>query len=216
MKINALFSMLTPRDKEFIPIFGETAAVLVETAGLLKQLFAQNDPRGTRELCRLIKVEEVKGDMLTNRIFTALNGTFITPFDREDINALTDALDDINDSINRTAHKVLLYSPKKLPQYTFTLADIIYKGTLEIKGAVDELAKIKKTDRQLRQHYKEIKRLEEEADVVYERSIMDLFHDETDTVELIKVKEITQELEKTANRVDHAGKVFKTIFVKYA
>jgi predicted phosphate transport protein (TIGR00153 family) len=190
--------------------------VLVETSSLLRELLLQNDPEETKEMCRLIKVEEIKGDRLTGKIFAALNGTFITPFDREDINALTDALDDINDNINRVARKILLYSPKKLPQHTLTFAEIILNGALEIQQAVNELDRVKRTDEQLRQHYKTIKRLEEEADGVYERSIMNLFHDEIDTVELIKVKEIIQELEKTVNRIDDAGKVFKTIFVKYA
>jgi predicted phosphate transport protein (TIGR00153 family) len=216
MKFNTIFSFFVPRSREFIPIFKETAEVLVETSGLLRELLSQNDPEETKELCRLIKAEEIKGDRLTNRIFAALNGTFITPFDREDINALTDALDDINDNVNRVARKILLYSPKKLPQHTLTFAEIIHKGALEIQKAVNELDRVKHTDEQLREHYREIKRLEEEADGVYERSIMNLFHEEIDTIELIKIKEIIQELEKTVNRVDDAGKVFKTIFVKYA
>ena len=216
MKLNTLLSIFVPSNREFIPIFKEIAAVLVQTSILLRDLLAQDDPEVTKELCRLIKAEEVKGDRLTGRIFAALNGTFITPFDREDINALTDALDDINDNVNRVARKLLLYTPKKLPQHTLTFAEIIHKGALEIQKAVDELDRVKHTDEQLRQHYNEIKRLEEEADGVYERSIMNLFHEEIDTVELIKIKEIIQELEKTVNRVDDAGKVFKTIFVKYA
>ncbi|MDR1370117.1 MAG: DUF47 family protein, partial [Dysgonamonadaceae bacterium] len=79
-----------------------------------------------------------------------------------------------------------------------------------------ELENIKKSDQRLRQHYKEIKRLEEEADVLYENGIMTLFKEETNAAELIKLKEIIQELEKTANKINNTGKVLKTIFVKYA
>ena len=74
----------------------------------------------------------------------------------------------------------------------------------------------KKSDPKLRQYYREIKRLEEEGDVLYEKAIMALFREEIDTIELIKQKEIIQELEKTVNRVNKIGKILKTIFIKYA
>lgn len=78
------------------------------------------------------------------------------------------------------------------------------------------MASIKKTDLRFKQHYREIKRLEEEADGIYEDGIMNLFQKETDPTELIKLKEIIQCLEKTANKINNTGKVLKTIFVKYA
>lgn len=153
---------------------------------------------------------------MTNQIVKALNETFITPFDREDINKLADEMDDVNDEIFRSSHKVLLYFPKSLPACTIKIAEIIHKGTIEIQGGVNELASIKKTDLRFKQHYREIKRLEEEADGIYEDGIMNLFQKETDPTELIKLKEIIQCLEKTANKINNTGKVLKTIFVKYA
>ena len=57
---------------------------------------------------------------------------------------------------------------------------------------------------------------EEEADGIYETAIMSLFKEETSSVELIKMKEITQELEKAVNKINSTGKVIKSILVKYA
>lgn len=68
--------------------------------------------------------------------------------------------------------KVLLYSPQKLNKNSALLVDIIYKGCIEVQHAVTELQNLKKTDTQLRSHCREIKRLEEEADGIYENSIM--------------------------------------------
>ena len=96
------------------------------------------------------------------------------------------------------------------------LVDIIQKGCLELQLAVNELQNLKKTDTQLRNHCREIKRLEEEADGIYETAIMSLFKEETSSVELIKMKEITQELEKAVNKINSTGKVIKSILVKYA
>ncbi|MCL2651278.1 MAG: DUF47 family protein [Candidatus Azobacteroides sp.] len=216
MKVNTLLSIFTPKDVRFFPLLKETATILVQASSLLQELFEITEKEKRKELCALIKAEEVKGDKATGAILKALNETFITPFDREDIDALTDEMDDVIDAINRASQKVLLYSPNNLPDSTRLLTEIIKKGAVEIQGAVDELSHLKHTDQKLRSHYKEIKRLEEEADAIYENGIITLFKEESDGIELIKLKEIIQELEKTANKINGTGKVLKTIFVKYA
>ena len=216
MKVNTILSIFMPRDVKFFPLFKETTTILIQASSLLQELFKITEIEKRKDLCALIKAEEVKGDIATGAILKVLNETFITPFDREDINALTDELDDVIDAINRASQKVLLYSPDNLPNSTRLLTDVIKKGAIEIQGAVDELSNLKHTDKKLRTHYKEIKRLEEEADVIYENGIITLFKEETNGIELIKLKEIIQELEKTANKINSTGKVLKTIFVKYA
>jgi predicted phosphate transport protein (TIGR00153 family) len=216
MKINTILSIFTPRDAKFFPLLKELADVLVQSASLLHELFALQEKERRVEVCKLIKTEEIKGDKISNAIFKELNNTFITPLDREDVDALADKVEEIIDVINRVGHKVQLYSPEKMPETTTRLTEIILKGTVEIRDAVSELKNLKKSDTRFRRHYKQIKALEEDADGVYERGIMELFKEEKDTVELIKLKEIIQELEKTANKINNAGKVLKTIFVKYA
>lgn len=216
MKINTLLSIFAPKDVKFFPLLEETASILVQSSHLLHELFSSADEERIMELCKLIKAEEVKGDKSTGSIFKALNDTFITPFDREDVHALADVMDDVIDVINRCAHKVQIYGPHRLPSCTAKLSTIVQAGAEEIQLAVCELSNIKKTDARLHAHCKEIKRLEEEADVVYETAIMNLFKEETSTIELIKLKEIIQELEKAANKINSTGKVIKTILVKYA
>lgn len=216
MKANSILSFFAPKDIKFLPMLSEASDVLVHAAEFLKQLFEPNGNIDRQELCKLIKAEEIKGDKVTGRVFKALNETFITPFDREDIYELTEEIDDSIDAINRAAHKVLLYDPHHLPKCTATLAEIVRKAGVEVQSAVIELANLKKNDTHFREHCREIKRLEEEADVVYEDGIIALFKEETNTVELIKLKEIIQELEKSANKINNIGKVLKTILVKYA
>ena len=58
--------------------------------------------------------------------------------------------------------------------------------------------------------------LEHQADDMYERFVTDLFKEETNSIELIKNKEIMQELEKTTDKAKVVGKILKTIIVKYA
>jgi len=216
MKINSILSFFTPKDVKFVPMLMEVAEVMDSSAILLQELFSSDNPKRVVELCHLIKLEETNGDKITGKMFKSLNETFITPFDREDITELTDTMDDVIDIINRVAQKVVLFSPETLPPATLEMAVVIKKGTAEIKSAVDELNNLRKTDNQVRKHTKEIKRLEEEADRIYEKGTSDLFRSNIHPVELIKLKEIIQEMEKVANRINSVGKILKTIIVKYA
>jgi predicted phosphate transport protein (TIGR00153 family) len=216
MNINNISNIFTPKDGKFFLLLKELSAVMVKASSFLHDLFAFTEKEQWAEICKLIKTEETTGDKVSARILKELNNTFITPFDREDINELADRIEEVIDVINRAAQKVLLYCPEKFPVYSVRMTEIIHKGTLEVQGAVDELEHLKKSDATFRKHYKEIKALEEEADGVYEKGIMDLFRNETNTIELIKLKEIIQELEKAANKVNTTGKVLKSIFVKYA
>jgi len=216
MNINSILSIFTPKDVKFIPLLRETAEIADKAAEFLQELFSSTDREHIIELSRLIKLEESKGDQSTVQVFKLLNETFITPFDREDITMLTDALDDVIDAINRVAHKVILFSPETLPPATAEMTVVIKKGTVEIKLAVHELTNLRRSDKQIKAHTKEIKSLEEEADRIYERGTSSLFKSDMRTIELIKLKEIIQELEKAANRINSVGKILKTMIVKYA
>jgi predicted phosphate transport protein (TIGR00153 family) len=217
MNINSILSIFAPKDVKFIPLLREIAEISDKAAELLQELFTSTTPEQVSELCKAIKSEESNGDKVIAKVFRALNDTFITPFDREDITALTDAMDDVIDTINRVAQKVILFSPEKLPPATVEMTIVIKKGATEIKLAVNELTNLKKSDnKQIRTHTREIKLLEEEADKIYERGTSSLFKSDMRTLELIKLKEIIQELEKTANRINGVGKILKTMIVKYA
>ena len=215
MNLNNILSFFAPKDAKFIPILIETSTVLTSAANYLNELFSSENP-DINKLCSLIKKEETMGDKLTGEIFKSLNDTFITPFDREDIDTLADALDDAIDAINRSAQKVLLYAPEKLPATTSQLASIIKNGAKEVEEAVKKLSDINKHHSEIRQHSKDIKSLEEKADSIYETGIIELFRGEENAIEVIKIKTIIQELERSTNRINRIGKVLKSILVKYA
>ena len=216
MKINTILSIFAPKDIQFYDLLNEIAEIAENSAVLLQELFESNDNDRVREICQLIKTEESNGDKVTRKIFKALNETFITPFDREDISALTDTIDTVIDVINRVAQKVILFSPETLLPATLEMAVVIKNEVTAMKKAVNELTNLKKTDKQIREYIKEIKNFEEEADRTYEKGASGFFRSDIRTIELIKMKEIIQEMEKVANRINSVGKILKTIVVKYA
>jgi predicted phosphate transport protein (TIGR00153 family) len=216
MNLNSILSVFTPKDTKFFGLLNEAAAVLYKAGTLVAELFDPENNERRAELCRAIKEAELEGDKVTAKIFKELNNTFITPFDREDIGALADEIDDSTDAINRVAQKVFLFSPEVLPASTTNMANTIKKAANEVKLACSKLSNLKNLS-QVRVHTKQIKNLEEEADHLYEDGTSQLFFNkDMRTLELVKVKEIIQELEKSANKINNVGKVLKTITVKYA
>lgn len=216
MNINTIFSIFIPKEAKFFPLLKDSTRTLVQSADYAYELFSSNHPEKIKELCSAIKSEETKNDRITADIFKALNETFITPFDREDIGSLADAIDDAVDAIHRSSDKVLLYSPENLPEYTQQLASIIQKAAYELDKAIHELSNKKRNNVLLKKYCNKIKHLEEDADVIYENGIMHLFQYESNAVELIKLKEIIQELEKSVNKINSSAKRIRTILVKYA
>lgn len=150
------------------------------------------------------------------KIFDELNSTFITPFDREDIHHLADRLDDVTDFINSCAKRIVLYNPKEMPKDAIELALLIKEGAICIGKAVDELDVLKKNSKKIKEYCKELHSIENKADDVYENFLINLFQNQKDAVEIIKLKEIMNELEKATDAAEYVGKIIKTIIVKYA
>ncbi len=169
-----------------------------------------------QEYYRKVKEAEREGDQMTQRIFMELGQTFITPFDREDIHDLASSIDDVADRIHSASKRIAIYNPNVIPESGKKLAVLIQQGTSLIRKAMDELETFSKNPSRLKAYCQQLHEIENRADEVYELFIMQLFNEETDCIELMKTKEIMQELEKTTDAADHVGKLLKNIIVKYA
>lgn len=99
MKIDRLIQILLPHDEKFYTLFEESTQLLLKASVTLKKI-ADADEETTRALAKEIQDLEHQADEVTHRIFAELNATFVTPFDREDIQELASSLDDIMDYIN--------------------------------------------------------------------------------------------------------------------
>lgn len=213
---NSFFSKFTPKEPKFFPILKEMSDVMLVASDLIIECVQKSDHESAIEYYKKIKEQERKGDTLSNRIFDELNTTFITPFDREDINHLSSRMDDVTDYINSCAKRIVLYNPKQMPESAIELARLIKEAATCIGKAVDELDVLKKDSKKIKQYCNELHDIENKADDVYEHFIIDLFEKEKDGIEIIKLKEIMYELEKATDAAEYVGKIIKTIIVKYA
>jgi uncharacterized protein len=162
-----------------------------------------------------IKSIERKGDDLTNGILEELYKTFITPFDREDIATLASTLDDVLDLIYGVSEKIEYYHFNNISTYMVEMAKQIQLGCLQIQVAISGLEKMGKEDKILKA-CKELSRIESQVDVIFHDAISGLFDNEKDPIELVKQKELFQNIEKIANKIEDVSKVVKTILIKYA
>lgn len=213
---NSFLNRLTPKEPKFFPILKEMADVILIASELMIECVEKGDHVSAVEYNKKIKAQEKIGDALSNRVFDELNTTFITPFDREDIHHLANRLDDVTDSINSCSKRIVMYNPKKIPQSTVELARVLRESALTIVKAVDELDVLKKSAKNIKEYCIRLHDLENQADDVYEQFLIDLFGNEKDAIEIIKLKEIMSELERATDIADQVGKIIKTIIVKYA
>ncbi len=215
---NSLLNRFTPKEPKFFPLLRQMAVVLDKASDLMIETLKSKDHNEMVEYYKKIKEQERQGDKLSHRIFDELSATFITPFDREDIHHLATLLDDVIDGINSCAKRIAIYNPKQIPPSSVELADLLKEGSILIGKAMAELDSVKKSASRARvnDYCRELHELENKADDVYEHFIMKLFEEEKNGIELIKIKEIMYELEKTTDAAEMVGKVVKTIIVKYA
>lgn len=215
MGINKFFQILVPKDKKFYPSFKQAANNLVDISEVLIQLMKVDNWDERVKLIAKIKELEKKGDDITHVMFDMLNSSFITPFDREDIHDLISSIDDVVDYINGSSQRYLLYKPQTTPPEFLKLAELIYDGSKSLQLAIEHIDELKNPEK-IKEACIHINEIENLADDVYNMAISQLFEHETNTVELIKKKEIYQVLEKATDKLEDASDVIKSIIIKQA
>lgn len=213
---NSFFSKFGPKEPKFFVYLKQVSEVLLTATDLLQDSLKSQTREERYAYFKKIKEQERLGDTISNKIFEELSSSFITPFDREDVHLLADCLDDVLDGINRCAKRIAIYNPTRNNEFEATMGEFVKKGVVNIDKAMDELQQIRKNAGQLKEHCTALHNIENEADDVYETAIINLFAEEKDSIELIKVKEILSELESVTDATERVGKVLRTIIVKYA
>ena len=209
-----ILQYLLPKDRKFFPLFKQATENLVKGSKLLVELV--NAPvEKRRDLIKEIEHVEHTGDNITHMIFNELGRNFITPFDREDIHALTSSIDDVLDLIQGSAKRIELYKVTVISEPMVLLSDIILKGAIELNVAVLNLEGMKRID-EIKAACVRINSLENNADDVFNLAIARLFDVEKDAIQLIKTKEILQALETATDKCEDAANVIESIIIKYA
>jgi len=202
---------LLPREEEFFDLFVEVANRNKEAAHHLRELFAAPPERRTPYVEALKRLEH-EADQVTHEVVNRLDRTFITPLDREDIHQLASDLDDVMDAMDGTARRSQIFRLGPAPEGVKRLTEVIER----MVGVLGEgVSRLKKGDDVMR-YCIEAKQLEEEGDAIYHEALGQLFEKERDTLEIIKWKEIYDNLEMTLDQSEDVANVLESITLKHA
>ncbi|MBK8519115.1 MAG: DUF47 family protein [Saprospiraceae bacterium] len=215
MSINNIIRIFLPKDKIFYDIFENIAANLKEMGSILKKAMNENDPARRRSLLESIEDGEHKNDEFTHQIFIELGKNFITPFDREDIHHLATSLDDIADFMYASSKKILNYNITESDIYMKEMAEISHKSIKALTDAVLKLRNMKNIS-QIKQDCVIINSLENDADETLDRAIINLFSSNMEAIDIIKLKDVYEDLEVISDKCEDASNVIESIIIKYA
>jgi predicted phosphate transport protein (TIGR00153 family) len=211
-----VFAKFLPRDEQFFTLFAEAAENGAAGARVLSTVVRNGaTPERVAELQRL----EQAGDDVTHRIFQALNSTFVTPIDRDDIHALASELDDFIDHLNDAGQRLGLYNLGAVTEITLQLSDILVAQAERLAHIMPLLDAMNKHREALRSDILELHRLENDADRLQSESLAHQYDGVTEVQQLITVmrwSEIHTALILATDQAESVANTLEGMLLKYA
>ncbi|HEV3219028.1 MAG TPA: DUF47 family protein [Candidatus Acidoferrales bacterium] len=201
---------IMPHSDDFFQMFIVLAENIHKGSAVLVEMFQNDD--GAAKYAERIKEIEHAGDDLIHSLMTRLNRTFITPFDREDIQMLSSRIDDVLDLTEAAASSMITYRIDHVRPGVADLAAVLHQATGQVAAAVRTLGK----QDHILNHCIEINRLENESDRISRDLIGKLFVEEKDPVQIIKWKEIIEAIETAVDKCEDVANVIETVTLKNA
>jgi predicted phosphate transport protein (TIGR00153 family) len=198
---------LFPKEKNFYKMLADQASKTLEGIERL-EVFVRNQ---NQETAKGVKDVEREADELRRILVEELHQTFVTPMDREDIFALSRAVDDIVDYANSTVDEMEIYDVAS-DDHLQEMVDILRKAAREINDAVTILETYPNI---AMEHAVKAKSYENAMEMAYHSALANLFK-KTDTVYMLKMREIYRHLSNAADRSDEAANIICSIVMKAA
>lgn len=206
---------LLPREEKFFTLFERTCASIVEGAKTLDRLIRDPSSAPT-QIARLRELEH-EADGITHDTLDKLNRTFLTPFDREDIDAIARNLDEVMDYLEEAGQRIGMYGIEAPREDASKLSALPVKAAEELHNVFRELHQHKKNKAKIRQQLIEINRIENESDALFRAVLSRLFEDrELSPVDLLKWKDVYELIETSVDMCERVSHVVDGILVKHA
>jgi len=197
-----------PVDTAFYTLLTAQAAHLVDGAALLAELLVEGTDR--EDLASRMREAEHQADETTHEVVRRVNSTFVTPFDREDIYALSSGLDDVMDFMEEAVDLALLYEVQHLPSGVTEQIEVIQRCAELTAESMPRLQSMKA----LEEYWIEINRLENTGDKSYRRILAKLFSGKYEALEVMKLKDIVDSLEHAIDAFERVANIIEQIHVK--
>jgi predicted phosphate transport protein (TIGR00153 family) len=208
------FNALMPREDKYFDLFERHAQVVVAGAEALRGLLRGGD--GIERYCQQIQDRETEADEITRQVLTQVRRTFITPFDRTDIQDLVSRMDDAIDQMNKTAKTITLFEVKSFEPQMQEMSEIILKAAKLTQDAIPLLRNIGKNAGQINALTEEIIRIEEQADQLHAQGRKALFlsvRDKGDAMRFSVGNELYDHLEKVVDRFEDVSNEINSLVI---
>lgn len=215
MGLNSIVKLFTPKDRVFYSIFEEIADNLLTMSQVFRDALYENEDEKKDKMLVTLEALERKNDEATHRLFYELGRNFITPFDREDIHKLATSLDDVADYIWASAKSIVNYDINEVNEPMRAFSDAILNGTGALRVALLGLRNMKDL-KAIMDACGQVNYYENEADKILDNALRQLFLHEKNSIELIKMKGLYQDMEIVTNKCEDSANVIESIIVKYS
>jgi predicted phosphate transport protein (TIGR00153 family) len=209
------FQRLMPRQNVFFPAFERHAAVIVKAALALREMIVDGDQLKLR--FQEVLALENEADSIAHEVLLGLRRTFITPFDRDDIQRLITSMDDSVDQCKRTAKAITLFEVTTFEPEMRKMADAIVECAELLQRAVSMLSDVGSNAAELNDIGLQISHIEGSADDMYDRGLELLYQKVKggDAIEFIRGSEIYKHLEDTVDSLDDVGDEIEGIVIEH-
>ncbi len=212
MGLQAIVRWFLPREDYFYGFLEDQAAVAHEAA--LAVACFKDESVTAAEMRHAVQELEHKGDRIAHEVEEMIARTFVTPIDREDLQKLSQELDDVLDLMNGAARACVLYGVERPTAPMVGLMDKLVECTAVLKNALPHLRAHRYND--LIEASREVRKLEKDGDTVFRSAISALFKDSAvDAKQLLREREVLEHLENSIDYCQHVGSTLANLAIKH-
>lgn len=210
-----LIKAILPRSDNFFDLFEAQARKAQEAAQTLREILDGGE--GLADRCSLLSRQEEEADQVGFDVMQSLRQSFITPFDRSDIKALSSALDDAIDQMNKTGKVVMLYEVAQFAPNMRAMGDRIILLANLVADGLPLMRNIGANSSRLHQMVGEITRIEEQSDQLNDIGLKELFKatPRDDALSFVIGAELYDHLEKVCDRFEDVAHVIGDIVIEH-
>ena len=211
------FQSLMPKEERFFKLFEKHAAIVVAGAEALRGLLQGGET--IEAYCKQVFQREAEADDVTREVLLAVRRTFITPFDRTDIQDLISSMDDAIDQMNKTAKTIVLFEVHAFEPQMQQMSEIILQCSKLVLEAVPLLSSIGGNAARLNALTTQIITTEEAADDISGRGLKALFlanrpeSNQGSAMKFVVGSELYDHLEKVVDRFEDVANEINSIVV---
>ncbi|WP_421695094.1 DUF47 domain-containing protein [Aestuariivirga sp.] len=209
------FKKMMPKEEKFFDLF-EAHAVKAQEAARSLRAIVQGGPDMVQH-CRALSRQEEEADQISYEVMQAIRRSFITPFDRSDIKALSSALDDAIDQMNKTGKTVMLYDVTHFEPNMLAMADKAIAMADLIAEGLPMMRKVGQHSAKLHALTGQLTAIEGEADDLNDSGLSALFKGPArqDALAFVIGSEIYDHLEKVCDRFEDVAHVMGDIVIEH-